>query len=368
MPGLCVGGTRCLQSTIAEIECLHLPNTRIHRDSRANFRLSTHDFRLTLKKQQTNQHRSNNTDQIYQQHGAEGVAGVLDFYTAEVDGYDVEGGFGAALEDAGEAAGEGVYTVGLHGIYHKAAGAAGTEGAQQGHGDGIYYVAVYMQHQEESGDEVGENLEDPAVSEQGDGYQHTQDVGEYGDACFKAATCPLYKGGEDVLAISDKYFFMPESIYQNQEDDRQEDDIGYIVGKVVFGDEVEVHNVEHEPGEQAYYSSYGEEQRSAPEIDSLTDTYYYHGSERANKRGDNAGQHHIGRVVAVLCGPVAYDGSGYEGEPGGMQAKKHDLRIAGPFLVFVELLQALHGFETEGGGGGVEAEEVGGEVEGHVGN
>ena len=48
------------------------------------------------------------------------MTGVANADRAEIDGKDVEGGVGGALEDAGKTTGKGVGALGGHGIDHHA--------------------------------------------------------------------------------------------------------------------------------------------------------------------------------------------------------------------------------------------------------
>ena len=129
---------------------------------------------------------------------------------------------------------------------------------------------------------------------------------------------------------------------------------------------IQLSDVPHQPAYQAGYAAYGEDEYGALKVDALPYAHQHYGGHAAYKGGDDAGQHHIGRVVGVLRGAVANYRGRYKCEPGGMQAQEHDLRVAGALLIGVQLLQALHGLEAKGGSGGVEAEEVGGEVKHHV--
>lgn len=55
------------------------------------------------------------------QAAGDGCAHAGDVDAAEVHGEHVEGGFGGALDDGGEAAGEGVDAVGGRDVHHQAA-------------------------------------------------------------------------------------------------------------------------------------------------------------------------------------------------------------------------------------------------------
>ena len=59
--------------------------------------------------------------EVGEQSSHDSVAGVANADTAEIDGKNVEGGVGAALEDARQTTYERVSTVGLHRIDHHAA-------------------------------------------------------------------------------------------------------------------------------------------------------------------------------------------------------------------------------------------------------
>ena len=60
-------------------------------------------------------------DQVHKEHGAQGVSRVLDLHAPEINGDDIEGGLGRALENAGEPAGKGVGAVCTHGVDEESA-------------------------------------------------------------------------------------------------------------------------------------------------------------------------------------------------------------------------------------------------------
>ena len=73
------------------------------------------------------QDRRHHPGQIRRQPTRHGVPGAPDAHRAEVHRQHVEGGLGAALDDAGQATGEGIRAVDLHGLDHHASGAAAAQ-------------------------------------------------------------------------------------------------------------------------------------------------------------------------------------------------------------------------------------------------
>src|SRR5205085_6238302 len=76
-----------------------------------------------LKECQADENGRADADQVHKEHGAQGVSRVLDLHAPEINGDDIEGGLGRALENAGEPAGKGVSAVCPHGVEEESAAA-----------------------------------------------------------------------------------------------------------------------------------------------------------------------------------------------------------------------------------------------------
>src|SRR5438067_12196147 len=63
---------------------------------------------------------------------------------------------------------------------------------------------------------------------------------------------------------------------------------------------------------------------------------------------------------------IADNRSREERQPGRVQTHEHNLRVARPVLLIVQLLEALHCLQAEWCGRAVESEEIGCEIQGHV--
>ena len=80
--------------------------------------------------------------------------------------------------------------------------------------------------------------------------------------------------------------------------------------------------------------------------------------------GEQDRQEHQRRVGRALLGAVHEDRHRQQGQRRGVEHQEQDLRVAGDGCAGVELLQGLHGLEADGRGGVVQAQAVGGEVQG----
>ena len=86
------------------------------------------------------------------------MARVLDAYTAEIDGEDVEGGVGGTLEDAAQSASKAIRTVGCHCIDHHASRTASAERFHECRWQGIDEVCVAPHEFEEAVDALDEQV------------------------------------------------------------------------------------------------------------------------------------------------------------------------------------------------------------------
>ena len=111
---------------------------------------------------------------------------------------------------------------------------------------------------------------------------------------------------------------------------------------MVFTDEIEPRDVNEQGRDDANDAPDGEHDGGLKQINPLTNADEDERRDRADERGNNAGEHHIRRIERVLRRAITNDRRRNEREPGRVQTKEHDLRIARAVLVLVQFLQTLH--------------------------
>jgi len=304
-------------------------------------------------------------DEVDQEHDGDGVAGVLDVYGTEIEGHHVKGRLGGPLKETGEASGKAVGPEGLHGVEHEAAGASGAEGAHQGDGDGVDDLGIDMERFEERGETGEGDVHQPRIPKDAQGDEHGDHVRKNsqsgGPAFFSAGD----EGIEDVGFVFTKYFFMNNAVKDDQEDDGEEDAVAEIAGEPKFSEAVEPGDVEKQQTHERADADHICNDDWVQEADPLTKANEQECSQGSEKRGDDAGQHDIGRVARIEGCSITDDGGGNQGQSRRVEAEKHDLAVGSPAFVRVDFLHAFHGFQAKGGGGIVEAKKIGGEIHGH---
>ena len=310
---------------------------------------------LSAKEEVADEDGRDDAGKVGQEAAGDGMAGLADAYAAEVYGKDVEGGVGSTLEEAGEAAHEGVGTIGGHGIDHEATGTATAEGLHQGGGQGTHKLGIAAHEGYAPGDAVDEEVHGSRGTEHADGYEDGHEVGD--DA---------HGGLEAFLGSFDEGFVHVDLLAHTGNDEAGDDGAEEDVGK---GGGHDIHLLARHgaeaPYDERHQSAQGtdeEEQGAVKEVDALVqagDDETYHGGEEG---GQEDGHKHIGGLGGTHLGTVYHDADGYERETRGVEHKEHDHGVGGGVLLCIELLQLLHGLEAHGGGGIVEPEHVGGKV------
>lgn len=89
------------------------------------------------------------------------------------------------------------------------------------------------------------------------------------------------------------------------------------------------------------------------------------GGEGGAGGGEDGGKDDLVGVFDTGGGEVVDGGHGDQGEGGGIEGQEGDHGVAGGLLVGIELLEVVHGLESEGRGAVAKAEHVGGEVHDH---
>ena len=115
-------------------------------------------------------------DKVAEEAAAHRVAGVLDTYTAEIHGNDIEGSVGGALQYAAQSAYERVGSVCGHGLDHHAAGSATGERFHERSRHGACHIGVDANPCEELGNALLEKLHGSAGAEHTHRYEDSNEV------------------------------------------------------------------------------------------------------------------------------------------------------------------------------------------------
>ncbi|MNZ96010.1 hypothetical protein D3C78_1151860 [compost metagenome] len=120
----------------------------------------------------------------------------------------------------------------------------------------------------------------------------------------------------------------------------------------------------HEAAEQQRAGYQVGQHHRVPQAQALHQRYREQAGQGRGAGGQENRQEHQGRVGRPLLRAVHEDGHRQQGQRRGIQHQEENLRVARRVLARVELLKRLHRLEADGGGGVVQAQAVGGEVEG----
>src|SRR5450830_2190037 len=142
--------------------------------------------------------------QVGYQSGRDGITRLADAHRAEVQGHDIEGGVGRALEHASEAADEGVDTVSIHGVDHHGFRAGTAERLHHGGRQGGHEVRIDAQVGEDPVQAFHHKVENARVADHADGHQHADQVGNHGNRSLDAAFRAFNKCIVDIHALAQR--------------------------------------------------------------------------------------------------------------------------------------------------------------------
>ena len=168
----------------------------------------------SLEEAVCNDDGGNDANDIGEEAGSDGMAGVADAHGTEVDSQDVEGGVSGSLEETGETTGERVGAIGLHGIDHHATGTAAAEGFHEGRGQGIHPTGCDAELPHAPAKAGDEGLHGSGGAEDANGHEDGHEVGNDAYGGLKASLGSLDNGFVDV--------HLPEEAYGDEGADDEE--------------------------------------------------------------------------------------------------------------------------------------------------
>ena len=278
--------------------------------------------------------------EVSKETGCDGVARLADTNGTEIDGEDVEGGVGCPLEDARQAANEGIGAVLIHRIDHHAACSAAGEGLHDSCGKRCYIVGVAAKHFDKPAEAVDDEVHRARSTEHTYGNKYCNEVGDDADGRLEAAFCPFHKGLIDVYLLADACRY-------EGDDNAEEDDVGNDGTPLVHRFLV---NLCTEPYNAAYYGTkaYDETHNGTIEkVDALVQTCDDHACERGDGCCDENRDEDICRLFRTGNCPVSHYADGDERQAAGVQHEEHNHGIRRGVLLLIQFLQALHCLEAK---------------------
>ncbi len=286
------------------------------------------------------------------------MACVFDVDAAEIDGEDIEGGVGSALEDATESSDEAVGSVGVHGFEHQSSCSATAERLHECRRNSSGEVGIDAAGCETPGYASFEQVHSSASAEHADGNEDGDEVRNDADRRLEPAFGAVDEGVVDVDMLG-------HGLDNEPADNAEQQDGGYggRHGSQAFGRE-ECGAPDKESDECGKSDECAQDNRIF-ESNLLRYTDGDESDERGDIGSDEYGQEDVRRIgCAQLCA-IGHDGGGDERESAGTKDDEHDHGVRRFLLVGVEFLQFTHGLESHRRSGIVETEHVGCEIHRH---
>ena len=239
-------------------------------------------------------HSSDDAAEVGEEACCDSVAGLADTDRAEIDGEDVEGGVGCALEDAGEAAYEGVCPVLLHGIYHHTARSAAGERLHNGRWQGCHIVGIAAAELNKPPYAIHDEVHRSRSTEHADGNKYRNEIRDDADGCFEASFRPFDKCLIDI-------YLLANTCRNEGDDDGEEDDVGYDSAPEVHRLTV---NLCAEPYHAAHHNADAKDKghdSAVEEVDALVDAGDNHAAKCSDGCGDEDGAKDIRRLCCTIC-------------------------------------------------------------------
>ena len=144
----------------------------------------------------------NDADEV----GGEAVGGCIadlaDIDAAEIDGEDVHGGVGRALDGRCNVADEAIDSVGLEHVEHHGSCACAIEWLEHGSREGSDKVGVHADGVEEPAEAFGDVAQGSTFAEDADAHKHSYLIGDDGDHGLESLLRTIDEGAEQRHALA----------------------------------------------------------------------------------------------------------------------------------------------------------------------
>ena len=283
------------------------------------------------------------------------MTGIAYAYAAEVDGEDVKGGVGRALEDARESSDERVGTVGGHSVDHHAACSAAREGLHQRCRQSTHEVGVATQSRNGPLDAVHQHVHCARSTEHSYAYQYSNEIRNDSDGSGKSVLCALDEGVVDVHLLA--HASQDEHHY-----DEHQQDISHRIAHNVHLRLVHLCEAPYYSSHHSRHAAEREQHCTVDEIDALVERGEDDARQCREERGEKNGHEDVGRLCCPHLRTIHHDTDGNQGESRRVEHKEHNHRIGGGVLLRIQLLQLFHSLQSERSGSVVESQHVGSHI------
>ena len=274
---------------------------------------------------------------------------------AEVDGEDVEGCVGGALEDAREATHERVGTVCSHGVDHHATRSATRERLHESRGQRANEVGVAAQSLNRPLHAADEHIHSTRSTEHTDAHEYRHEIRDDAHSCRKAVLCAL---DERVVHVH----LLAHTSQDEHHDDEHQQNVGHRRAHDVHLCLVHSREAPDDGGNGERQAAQREQHSAVEQVDALIERRDDDAGDGRTERSEQDRHEDVRRLRCAELRTIHHDAHRYERQTRRVEHEEHNHRVRRRVLLRVQLLQLLHSLQSERRCGVVEAEHVGSHI------